>query len=197
MSHSKWLHGRICTDIKEKTFFEVSSNVEIKRTEHSKPLDQKEWKSALFQKKSPDPLPNRCICRGEFLAIIWNFWRYLLVYRVISMANLYGYLQLPPAQLHQFKAAGIGSPAAGVIFWQSHEPSSSQQFYTRCLYKHGTILPSMCAWPGTQLQNRLLTFTYNPSRKKSCGNPGFRSEIKHSRKIFMYRIIFQRESADP
>lgn len=49
----------------------------------------------------------------------------------------YGYLQLPPAQLHQFKAAGISSPAAGVIFWQSHEPSSSQQFYTWCLYKHG------------------------------------------------------------
>lgn len=57
MPHSKWLHGRVSTAIKDKIFFKVSSRVEIKTTEHSTPLDQKRWKSALFQKESPDPLP--------------------------------------------------------------------------------------------------------------------------------------------
>lgn len=85
------------------------------------------------------------------------------------MANLYGYLQLPPAQLHQFKAAGIGSPAAGVIFWQSHEPSSSQQFYTRCLYKHGLFcLPCVHGQGHNCKTDYLLSHTTRAGKKAAA-----------------------------
>lgn len=145
--------------------------------------------------------------REEFLAIIWNFWRCLLVYRVISITeggpekqhvwqNHRDTYSSPRSRLHQCKAVGISSPAARVIFWQSHKPSSSQQFHTWCWYKYRLFCLPCVHGQGHNCNTDFLS-RITQAGKEGAGNPGFRSEIKHLRKIFMYRIILQRESADP